>query len=444
MFAYGEYVFGHTPAAHHKEMIREVLDAVYQRQDIVVLEPRGAAKTTWMNTIFGSWLLSKFDIRLGLVSNTDLQALDFSRAMRWTLESNDAHRSVFGDLTSPSKWTNKEWITKGSKWQGTKDVSCFAVGAGGAIISKRFDIILCDDILDEENTATVDQRENVETWFLKTLRPCLAPDGMMILIGTRWSQGDLYETLTTPPPDGKGWRNRVVSALTEGPEGELVSYWPDVWPVQRLLEEKDTQGSALFSCSYQNDISGLMAGNIFHGPHSYFDTLPEGHSYTVRMGVDLASSVKERADYTARATTAEDTCQACTQKADFFVLSVYRDKRETHHAEFINDGFIAYPNIGVVIVENQQFQSTLVSEVMEDYPRIPIEGKRADVDKVTRARAVAAKYEAHKVHHHKSLKGSVFEIELAAFPKGHDDMVDALGYSMDLAGDTFFFGSLKK
>jgi predicted phage terminase large subunit-like protein len=81
---------------------------------------------------------------------------------------------------------------------------------------------------------------------------------------------------------------------------------------------------------------------------------------------------------------------------------------------------------------------------METYPKIPILGKKADVDKVTRARAVAAKYEAHKVFHHASLRGSAFETELLSFPKGHDDFVDALGYSMDLGGNDFFFGSLKR
>ena len=50
--------------------------------------------------------------------------------------------------------------------------------------------------------------------------------------------------------------------------------------------------------------------------------------------------------------------------------------------------------MSLVICESQQFQSTLIQEVMRDYPRIPIEGKQSDVDKITRARAVAAKYEA--------------------------------------------------
>lgn len=195
-------------------------------------------------------------------------------------------------------------------------------------------------------------------------------------------------------------------------------------------------GSALFACAYLNDISGLMAGNIFRPPFQYFTQLDPEKRYTFRMGVDLASSEKERADFTARVVTAED------DDGNFYVLSVYRDKRETHHEEFVVDGWMAYPDISLVIIENQQFQSTLIQRLMRDYPRIPVEGRKSDVDKTTRARAVAAKYEAHKVFHHLSLRDSVFETELKSFNRGHDDMVDALGFSMDLGGTGFFFGKL--
>jgi predicted phage terminase large subunit-like protein len=448
VFAYGELVFGYVPAEHHRVMVAETLEALLYREHSVKLLPRGGAKTTWDNTILCCWLVGKYpDIRIGMVSNTDTQAKDFSRAIKYTIQANPLHKLVFPDSApSSEKWTDKEWLCAGSRWLGSKDVTMFSVGVGGAIISKRFDLLLLDDILDEENTQTIDQQEGVEVWFKKTLKPCLAPDGVVVVIGTRWGEGDLYERFMTPTADGGfGWKSHVVSALTTDDVGQLVSYWPEYWPVFRLLKEKDEMGSPLFSCSYQNDISGLLAGNIFHGPFDHFSVLPEGHSYTLRMGVDLASSIRERADFTARATTAEDMCpDGCPMRGTFYVLSAYRDRRESHHADFIRDGWLAYPNIGLVVVESQQFQSTLVQEVMESYPKIPIEGKKADVDKVTRARAVAAKYEAHKVLHHTSLRGSAFETELLSFPKGHDDFVDSLGYSMDLGGDGFFFGSLKR
>jgi predicted phage terminase large subunit-like protein len=199
-------------------------------------------------------------------------------------------------------------------------------------------------------------------------------------------------------------------------------------------------GGALFACSYLNDITGLMAGNIFPKMRAdrYFTVLPDGHNYTYRMGVDLAFSEKERADYTARVTTAQD------EEGNFYVLSAYRDKRETHHSEFVVDGWRAYPNIDLILMEKNQGQSLAIQELMRDYPRLPVEGKQTDTDKTTRARAVAAKYEAHKVWHHVDLRDTDFEKELLGFPKGHDDWVDALGFSMDLAGSGFFYGSLRR
>jgi predicted phage terminase large subunit-like protein len=437
--AYGEYVFGYPPAKHHQEMLAFIIECVYARENGVVLEPRGAAKTTWGNTIFGTWLTSMFpDLRVGLISNTATQALDFSRAMRYTYESNDRHQEVFGNNVSPSKWRDMEWLHRESKWHGSKDVTLYATGCGGPIISKRFDLLLLDDILDEENTATPEAREKVEKWFAQTLLPCLTPDGVVIALGTRWAEDDLYQKLITPIEEGgRGWRSKVVSALRETEDG-FESYWPEHWPVRKLLHMRAELGSAMFSCAYQNDISGLMAGDVFQGRYfQYFDELPADRRYTTVMGVDLASSEKERADYTARVTTSRD------EQGNYYVRSFYADKREFGHVEFIRDGYMAYrPDL--VVVENQQFQSTLIRGVMEEHSYIPIEGKRADADKTTRARAVAAKYEAHKVFHHESLRGSDFETQLKAFPKGHDDLVDALGYSMDLGGGGLFFGSLRR
>jgi predicted phage terminase large subunit-like protein len=442
VYAYGEYVFGYEAFPHHRAMVDFIDECIDQRQNGVVLMPRGSAKTTWGNTIKNTHTVSRHkDIRIGLISNTAKQSNDFSRAIRYTLEANTQQHELFGNLKSSQKWTDVEWLRADSRWAGSKDVTLYSAGAGGAIISKRFDVILCDDILDEENTATPEAREKVENWFWKTLRPCLVPGGIIIILGTRWAEDDLYQHLIdTPEKGGRGWRHLIVRAIQTDADGNEFSYWPEYWPLSKLHEERLGMGSALFACAYQNDISGLMTGNVFlKRNYQHFSTLPEGRSFTIRMGVDLASSERERADFTARAITAEDN-----ENGDFYVLAVYRDKRETHHAEFINDGFMAYPQMGLVICENNQFQSTLIQEVMRDYPRIPIEGRKSDTDKVTRARAVAAKYEAHKVFHHSSLEGSDFEREQLSFPKGHDDMIDALGFSMDLGGGGFFFGSVRR
>ncbi|HET6478876.1 MAG TPA: hypothetical protein VFG35_02385, partial [Actinoplanes sp.] len=427
---------------HIHELIAFVRERIAERENGIALEPRGSSKST---SVTQGWLTKYIakhpDIRIGLFSNTDTQAFAFSGGIRRTLES-DRAQELWGNCVSNVKWTDAEWLHRDSKWARSKDRTLFASGVGGAIVSKRFDIVLFDDILDKENTATPEQLQKVWEWFWLTVRPCLTPTGIMLYIGTRWAEDDTAEVLIKPKDEGgKGWKSLVVPALVEDPEEPLGyrSYWPDRWPVVKLLAEREEMGSAMFDVAYMNDLSGLMHGDIFHKiPEDYyFSQLPPGE-YTLKMGVDLASSEKERADWTARVTTAVDA------EGTFWVLSAVRDKRETHHAEFIADGFAANTNIGLVICDSQAFQSTLVQQVLQDYPGIPIEGRKNDNDKVTRARAVAAKYEGHKVRHHISLKDSPFEKELMNFPKGHDDFVDALGYSMDLTMTGFFFGSLRR
>ena len=58
----------------------------------------------------------------------------------------------------------------------------------------------------------------------------------------------------------------------------------------------------------------------------------------------------------------------------------------------------------------------------------------ADKDKVTRARTLAARYEAGKVYHLRTAPGlEAFEAEAVAFPNGrNDDLVDAAVYGADL------------
>ena len=429
------------PAPHHVEMMEWILERLAMRENGVALLPRGHAKTTWFNSIMLSWLVSKHpNLRVGLISNTAKQANAFSRAVRFTLEANEYQHDVFGNLTGKHKWNDVEWIRKDSALLGTKDVSMYSAGAGGAIISKRFDLILCDDILDEENSINPEQREKVENWFWKTLKPCLVPGGSIIVIGTRWAEGDLYQSLI----EEKKWPAIVRGAIYYEDEDQEhkkpKALWPEMWPLDKLEAERRDMGSAMFACSYLNDISGLMAGNIFRREwfaDRYFTELPSNPAgYTWTMGVDLASSEKQRADYTARVVVAKD------DDGNSFVFSVNRAKIETGHREFVMDGAIANPLISKIIVENNQFQGAFVKDLINS-TNLPIVGKKAEVDKVTRARSVAARYEAGKVFHHKSLAGSDFEIELLQFPKGHDDMIDALGYAMETGVGGAYWGSLR-
>jgi predicted phage terminase large subunit-like protein len=443
VFKYGEYVFGHRPAAHHREMVDFINQCIADGVNGLILEPRGFAKSTWGTSINGSHQIARNqDLRFGLFSKSADHAAAFSRGIRWTLERNERFREVFGDLVSETKWTDAEWLRAGSRWHGSQYATVYANGVGGQIVSKRFDVIHCDDILDAENTATPEQRKKVEDWFWQTLYPCLAPDGVVIMLGTRWSADDLYELLEAAGE----FRVLKRSALYAGKQRKLTSLWPEMWPVDRLEKLKREMGSARFSCAMLNDISGLMEGDIFRSAwFQHIPTLPSINDgpYTIRMGVDLASSTKQRADWTACVTTAEDPM------GNFYVLDYDRTKISAGHDRWVYEQWLKqsrlWSHVDLVMIESVQFQSTLIGQMLENFPMVPVAAQPADKDKGTRATAVATKYEAGKVWHLSHLKDSDFEVELTSFDRGHDDLVDALGYSMQLSDrGTFVYGGLPR
>lgn len=430
-FIYGEYVFGYEPADHHRQMVEFVNERIEKGENGVVLAPRGSAKTTWVNTIDTSWqIATKPDLRVGLFSQKDKKAEAMSGAIQWTISENENFKSIFGDLRHPAKWTAGEWLRKDSPWSSSKDRTVVAGGANSSsAVSKRFDLILCDDILDENNTYTLDQREKIETWFWKSLKPTLVPGGSIIVIGTRWTEGDLYEKLI----EVNKWPSLVIKAIERDEDtAEERSYWPAVWPIDRLYAEREDVGWDNFACSYLNDISGLREGTIFRREwweHSYFDHLPADRKYTFTVGVDLASSVRERADFTAAALVAQD------DRHEHWVLHHERIKTDGGHREFVV-GFYnwavshGYP-VSKIVVETNQHQATFVQDLLRE-TNLPVVGRRADVDKRVRARAAATRYESRRVHHHVNIKGRELETEMTNFDRGHDDLIDALGLAMDI------------
>ena len=452
VFEFGEWVFGHKAAPHHREMIEFLQDGIEAGEDSVALEPRGHGKSTWGNTIFGSYLIghNSETIRLGMMSKSELHAAAFSRAIMNTIATNERYRQIFGDLKGEVKWTEQEWLTNNSRWASSNNVTLFAQGVLGQIVSKRFDVILSDDILDKENTATRLQMDKVEDWIWQTLYPTLTPGGVMLVLGTRWAVDDPYGRMILPADEeieqgseifGKGLRNIVRGAIVKGPGGKPKSLW-DYFSLEELAKRKRLMGPTRFACAMMNDVRGLVEGIVFRRQWFHrLDSLPNT-PLTFRMGVDLASSTKERADYTAYVITAQDGL------GNFYVVEAGRAKIAGGHAKWINRVVENFPHpISIIYIEAVQFQSTLVSEMHEAFPHLPVKRKDADADKGTRAEAVAAKYEDGKIFHLKTLPVE-FEDELITFDpvgkKGHDDWVDSLGYSLALGATNFSFVSVRR
>jgi len=436
--------------------LRESERFLNQNRTALVLMPRGHAKTTHLihraARLVGK---TRGKTRLGVLTNVMADAFSRSRAIK-NLVEHPRFAEVFPwaqDGVVGSKWTDEVWTVKGV-YHG-KDSTCFADGMRSIKPGARLDILLADDVVGMAENQSSYQRQKASETYWQVVDPMVTPGGVKWYLGTRWHEGDFYAELQK-----KGLPTYVRRAIQE----DGTPLWPDVYKLDDLLEKKKQLGTPIFMLQYQNDVTS-MGGNIFRGEYiRRIDDLPPGTRR--RIGVDLASSTSDRADYTACVEILED------DRHNIYVTGVWRERLDERHRDWLlgvdRSGNQVYPDgprllwpantcptskdeeylsdsprfYETINIEAVQHQSTFVNELLSD-TRLPITGVRPERDKVTRSRALAARYEAGKVFHWTRAPGiEDLEREMMTFPNSdHDDLIDSLVYAADIGTSSFYFTS---
>jgi hypothetical protein len=326
---------------------------------------------------------------------------------------------------------------------------------GSVRAGPRLDVLLADDPVGLQENATAAARAKALETFLSVVDPMLVPGARRLVLGTRWHEDDLYAYLIRV-----GWPVVVRQAIEAG-----VPLWPDRYPLDELAARRALMGTPLFNLQFQNDPEG-MGGNIIRRDwFRYVDEVPPGAR---RAGLDLNASSSDRADYTALVEFVEDADH------DLYLVGAWRAQLGEGHRRWLTGrtdsleygvspaygeptgprllwplailppGFAGARGDGSrprslarLPIEAVTFQGTFVHELL-NRTNLPAVAIRPDRDKVTRARALAARYEAGKVFHLRDAPGLAdYEDELVAFPNGrHDDQVDAAVYGADLGATT--------
>ncbi|TYO91441.1 phage terminase large subunit [Oceanicella actignis] len=149
----------------------------------------------------------------------------------------------------------------------------------------------------------------------------------------------------------------------------------------------------------------------------------------ITLGVDLAISTRDGADFTAIVAMTRDpkTGTVYVVEAERFrgefreIVERIKASAERHRAK-------------LVAIEQTQFQAAVVQELART-TKLPIRGVRPDRDKVTRFLPLLTRYEQGMVVHDLSGVPPWFRDELLAFPEGqHDDGVDAAAHAFAALG----------
>jgi predicted phage terminase large subunit-like protein len=271
----------------------------FKHPDSLQLAFRGAGKST-VCTIAKSihYLLKNPNFRILIVSKTTGQAESFLKEIKAQFEDNDLLAKIFGPYYDPrlvKKWDNSE-IEVLPRTARAKEASVTTLGVGSQIVGKHYDAILCDDLVDEENSRTEHQRDKVKAWYYTSLDPTLEPSddqvehrGEYHRLGTRYHHDDLYHHLMIN--ELKGHTN-IQPALDD--KGR--SAWPEKYSAAWFLKKKKKSGIIIFNAQYQCDTEA-MKGKIFQYDDCQFiesENIPS--ELQIYMGVDLAITQAESAD----------------------------------------------------------------------------------------------------------------------------------------------------
>ena len=246
------------------------------------------------------------------------------------------------------------------------------------------------------------------------VRPMLAVSrGRLVLMSTpRGEQGFFFDTWAK----SKGWEKIEVP----------WQQCPRIDPAF-IEEERLERGNAWVAQEYECQFIGAGATRIQRAWLKYEDRTPPQPQLNISLGVDLAISEKETADYTAGAVMGRD------REGILHVLDVQRIRGSfSEQITFISQ-MAAKWKPSIVAIEEVNYQKALIQQLSAQ-TSLNVRGVKPISDKVSRFAPLEARYELGQIYHNRTLPPE-FESELLSFPVGaHDDQCDALAYAFQALG----------
>jgi predicted phage terminase large subunit-like protein len=418
------YVFGqHTYAII--EECQAASDAIRRGESyyaIVSVPPRHG-KSDIISRTYPVWhLLNNPDDEIIMASHTadvaEGMCMDALRAFK--------QASVDWGLASGMQRQN-QWTVAGhsGKYQ--------AMGLGGSITGKGANIFVVDDYLKSRIEAESSvRRDHLWDCFQSDLWTRRAPVHAFIIVATRWHVDDLAGRILRESERNPAFPQfKYIRFPAQADDGSYL--FPERFK-PAYYETQKAMGQYTWQSLFQNDPTPRR-GNMLQADKVQWiteDDLPKGLQW--RRGWDLASTEKQRVkddpDFTVGTLAAFDHKARRLYVRDVVRgqwSALKRDKRmeETARRDAENGFHHQYIEaVGGYVDTFNRVRSVLrgVAVVRKATP---------ESDKVARAGALEAVFEAGEVYAVKGAWNDAWQAELLAFPSGgHDDQVDSLVLSV--------------
>ena len=437
----------------------------------VVAAPRGHAKST--NFTFKDDLhaiLYGYKHYILILSDSSEQAEGFLDDIKTELEDNANILMDFGSLKGDKAWRTGVILTN-------TDVKVEAIGSGKKVRGRRHrnwrpDLIVLDDIENDENVNTPDQRKKLKGWFDKAVSKAGDTYTDIMYIGTILHYDSLlsnvlqnprykarkYRAVISEAVNTKLWdewegiytnlfnENHEEDARTfyEANEEEMLLgaevLWEEKLSYYDLMEIKVSEGISSFNSELQND--PVDPDNATFNPEWFDYYEPQAVDFKsqefVLVGANDPSLGKNK-----KSDTSSIICLALSLNTGYmYVAEASVEKRKPD--VIIDDVFEmnrrlktdykkGFYKFGVEVVQFQYyFKEVMAAKSAEAGEYLPIEEIQSTVNKVLRIESlqplIKNKYIKFNREHKSLLK------QLQEFPMGrNDDAPDGLQMAVQLA-----------
>lgn len=428
----------------------------------VVAAPRGHAKST--NLTFKDDLhavLYEYKHYILIISDSSEQSEGFLEAIASEIEENEAIKEDFGELAGAT-WRSNVLLTK-------TNIKIEAIGSGKKIRGRKHknwrpDLIVLDDIENDENVNTPEQRRKLENWYYKAVSKAGDDYTDFIYIGTMLH----YDSLLAKVMRNPSYRKIKYKAVLSFSSSPLWTQWEEIYTdldddeheanaraffedhkvemlggTEVLWEEKlsyydlmcmrVSEGEASFNSEEQNEPinpDDCLFNEEWFDYYNPFDVDFSDKCFLFYGFVDPSLGKSKKSDFSAIITLALDTITGYKYVVD-------ADVERRHPDVIINDILEKaiwigktfdkkYTKFGVETVQFQWFlKEALAKEAARRKIYLPIEEVNQGSDKTLRITTLQPEIKNKYIKFQKKQKKLLEQLKY--FPMAdHDDAPDAL------------------
>jgi phage terminase large subunit-like protein len=395
------------------------------------LAPRESGKSTWKFLILPAWAAAHEHLHfVAAFADSGPQAEMHLRTFKRELESNPLLQQDFPRLCTPSRRTtgvsdsdNKSmYLARNGFVFAAKGIDASSLGM--KVGDRRPDMLLLDDIEPDGAKYSLYQKEQRLATLQNSILP-LAVKARVELSGTVTMPGsithDLVKVIIQPDEPPEQWviderfQVHYYDAIVVDPEtGERASLWPEKWSLEFLESIEHTRSYRL---NYANDPMAM------DGLYWSQEDIPHGSTFPATMtilSIDPAVTTNEKSDYTGLAVVAGNKA---LQKCRIRMARQVKVAPGTPLRNLCLQIMDQFPDIAGILIETNQGGDTWRA-ILHTMP-VRVATIHQDESKEQRAADLLNDYQMGRVEHEVPLP--VAETQMIAFPKGHDDIVDAIG-----------------